>query len=71
MSLPPIPDHRRIPSLGNFIQDLLRDRPPVMILDMGLGSREESLAIPALPKILTASPATHTSPAVALLPEEQ
>jgi hypothetical protein len=57
--------------LGNFIQDLLRDRPPVMILDMGLGSREESLAIPALPKILTASPATHTSPAVALLPEEQ
>ena len=57
--------------MGNFIQDLLRDRPPVMILDMGLGSREESLAIPALPKILTASPAIHTSPTVALLPEEQ
>ena len=43
MSLPPIPDHRRIPNLGNFIQDLLRDPPPVMILDMGLGSREQSL----------------------------
>ena len=43
MTLPPIPDHKRIPNLGNFIQDLLRDPPPVMILDMGLGSREQSL----------------------------
>ena len=29
--------------MGNFIQDLLRDKPPVMVLDMGLGSREQSL----------------------------
>jgi hypothetical protein len=29
--------------LNSFIQDLLRDKPPVMVLDMGLGSREQSL----------------------------
>lgn len=29
--------------MGNFIQDLLRDPPPVMVLDMGLGSRRQSL----------------------------
>ena len=29
--------------MSNFIQDLLRDKPPVMVLDMGLGSREQSL----------------------------
>lgn len=29
--------------MGNYIQDLLRDKPPVMVLDMGLGSREQSL----------------------------
>lgn len=27
------------------IQDLLRDKPPVMVLDMGLGSREQSLPV--------------------------
>lgn len=44
MTVPPIPDHRRIPTLNNFIQDLLRDPPPVMILDMGLGSREQGFS---------------------------
>lgn len=29
--------------MSNFIQDLLRDPPPVMVLDMGLGSREQNL----------------------------
>jgi len=29
--------------MSNIIQDLLRDKPPVMIYDMGLGSREQSL----------------------------
>ena len=29
--------------MSKFIQDLLRDPPPVMVLDMGLGSREQSL----------------------------
>lgn len=29
--------------MSNFIQNLLRDTPPVMVLDMGLGSREQSL----------------------------
>ncbi len=29
--------------MANFIQDLLRDKPPVMVLDMGLGSREQSM----------------------------
>ena len=43
MSLPPIPATRVIPALGSAIQDLLRDPPPVMIFDMGLGSREQSL----------------------------
>ena len=28
--------------MSNFIQDLLRDKPPVMFLDMGLGSRNQS-----------------------------
>jgi hypothetical protein len=42
MTVPPVPDHKRIPSLSNFIQDLLRNPPPVMRLDMGLGSREQS-----------------------------
>jgi hypothetical protein len=31
--------------VSNIIQDLLRDPPPTMILDMGLGSREQSLPI--------------------------
>ena len=29
--------------MSNRIQDLLRDKPPVMVLDMGLGSRLQSL----------------------------
>lgn len=29
--------------MSNAIQYLLRDPPPMMILDMGLGSREQSL----------------------------
>jgi hypothetical protein len=45
MTVPPIPDHRRIPPLSNFIQDLLRDKPPVMVLDMGLGSREQGFPV--------------------------
>ena len=39
MRVPPNPDRKRIPLLSNSIQDLLRDKPPVMVLDMGLGSR--------------------------------
>jgi hypothetical protein len=31
--------------MSNAIQDLLRDPPPMMILDMGLGSREQSLPV--------------------------
>jgi hypothetical protein len=31
--------------LSNFIQDLLRDKPPVMVLDMGLGSREQGFPV--------------------------
>ena len=31
--------------MSNAIQDLLRDKPPVMVLDMGLGSREQSLPV--------------------------
>jgi hypothetical protein len=42
LTLPPVPDSQLIPSLGHFIQNLLRDPPPTMILDMGLGSREQS-----------------------------
>ena len=45
MTLPPTPDHERIPSLSNAIQNLLSDPPTTMILDMGLGSREQSLPI--------------------------
>ena len=31
--------------MSNFIQDLLRDKPPVMVLDMGLGSREQGFPV--------------------------
>jgi hypothetical protein len=31
--------------MSNTIQHLLRDKPPVMVLDMGLGSREQSLPV--------------------------
>ena len=31
--------------MTNAIQDLLRDKPPVMILDMGLGSREQGFSV--------------------------
>jgi hypothetical protein len=31
--------------LSNFIQDLLRDKPPVMVLDMGLGSRLQGFPV--------------------------
>ena len=31
--------------MSNTIQDLLRDKPPVMILDMGLGSREQGFSV--------------------------
>jgi len=31
--------------VSNFIQDLLRDKPPVMVLDMGLGSREQGFPV--------------------------
>jgi hypothetical protein len=31
--------------MSDFIRDLLRDKPPVMVLDMGLGSREQSLPV--------------------------
>jgi hypothetical protein len=45
MSLPPIPDRETVPGVSVNIQDLLRDKPPVMVLDMGLGSREQSLPV--------------------------
>jgi hypothetical protein len=32
-------------NVSNLIQDLLRDKPPVMVFDMGLGSREQSLPV--------------------------
>ena len=31
--------------MSNFIQDLLRDKPPVMVLDMGLGSRLQGFPV--------------------------
>lgn len=31
--------------MSNIIQDLLRDKPPVMVLDMGLGSREQGFVV--------------------------
>ena len=31
--------------MSTFIQDLLRDKPPVMVLDMGLGSREQGFPV--------------------------
>ena len=51
MTIPPIPDHRRIPPVSNFIQDLLRDKPPVMVLDMGLGSREQGFLVQTPKKV--------------------
>lgn len=31
--------------MSNLIQDLLRDKPPVMIFDMGLGSRQQGFSV--------------------------
>lgn len=31
--------------MSNSIQDLLRDKPPVMVLDMGLGSRLQGFPV--------------------------
>jgi len=31
--------------LSNIIQDLVRDKPPVMVLDMGLGSRLQGFPV--------------------------
>ena len=45
--------------MTNPIQLLLRDKPPVMILDMGLGSREQGFR-PQTPKRV---PATASVPA--------
>lgn len=58
MSLPPIPDHRRIPSLSNSIESLLRGPQPTVFLDMGQGSRELSLPV-------------HDSEAVRIVAEKQ
>jgi len=45
MSFPPIPADQRIPVLSHIIQDHFRDPPLVMDLDMGRGSREQSLPV--------------------------
>ena len=45
MTVPPIPDHRRIPPLSDLIRDPLRDKPPVMVLDMGLGRWEQGIPV--------------------------
>ncbi len=45
--------------LTNAIQMLLRDKPPVMVLDMGLGSREQGFR-PQTPKRV---PVTASKPA--------
>jgi hypothetical protein len=45
VSLPPIPDYRRIPSVSNAVQDLLREPEAAMFLDMGQGSREQSMPV--------------------------
>lgn len=45
--------------MTNFIQRLIRDKPPVMVLDMGLGSREQGFR-PQTPKRV---PATAAKPA--------
>ena len=31
--------------MSNYIQGMLRDPPPSMVLDMGLGSREQSMPV--------------------------
>lgn len=31
--------------MSDFIRDLLRDKPPVMVLDMGLGSRLQGFPV--------------------------
>jgi hypothetical protein len=40
-----VPDDRKIPTLSNAIQDLLREPQPTLFLDMGQGSREQSLPV--------------------------
>lgn len=69
VTVPPVPDCRRIPSLSNAIQDLLRDPPTEMNLDMELGGREQSLPVPDASryasisaKLDEASRASHTKP---------
>jgi hypothetical protein len=47
--------------LTNPIQLLLRDRPPVMVLDMGLGSREQGFSVQTPKRV----PTTATVPAEA------
>ena len=39
MTKPPTPDQRRIPSLDLAIHEL-RDKPPVMVVDLGFSQRQ-------------------------------
>ena len=53
--------------MTNPIQLLLRDKPPVMVLDMGLGSREQGFSVETPKRIPTiamvpARPPTRRSP---------
>ena len=65
MTKPPTPDQRRIPSLGAAIYEL-RDKPPVMVVDLGFGQRQTRPAHDPEPMPILGSAGAAALPLAAL-----
>ena len=49
--------------MSDIIRDLLRDKPPVMIYDMGLGSREQGFLVQTPKKVPVTAGVVPAEPA--------